>query len=311
MRRGPDGARRGAVLDPAVDTEVVLYDFRRPTKMARDHVRVLQMSLDTFARRLGTLLTSQLRVLCTFNLLAIEQQTYEEYIGGLATPTLLAPFTTKPLTGTSVLEFSVGTALSCVDHLLGGPGGTQPSRTLTDIESVLMRGLIEQMLGVLRYGLEPVAAIETELANLDFNPPFLQASGATDMMIITSFESRIGEASGVFTLCLPFASFFPRLQMRGAQRQLSAGEQLSARNSARQVRENLGDVALELALQFDPVRLSPAQIAELAPGDLIALPHRVTAPLSLRCGDATYTKAIVGREGTRLAGLVVDNSLEK
>ena len=40
------------------------YDFRHPTKLAREHVRLLQMAYETFARRLTTVLTSGLRQVC-------------------------------------------------------------------------------------------------------------------------------------------------------------------------------------------------------------------------------------------------------
>ena len=290
--------------------EIVLYDFRRPTKLARDHIRVLQMSYETFARRLGTLLTSSLRAVCQVNLLAIDQQTYEEYISGLDSPTLLAPMTISPLAGTGVFEISMTSALGCIDHILGGPGGPQPTRPLTDIETTLIRGLTEQILAVLRYALEPIVAIETDLGPLEFNPPFLQAAGSTDVMIVGSFELRIGSEVGLATLCLPFASIFPKLQAKQAQRVLTPSELLNAQHATRQLRDGLGTVPVEVSVQFEPVRLTPVQIVDLAPGDVVPLGHRVTAPLSVRCGGITYTHAIAGREGSRLAGLVV-NTTEK
>ncbi len=42
---------------------------------------------------------------------------------------------------------------------------------------------------------------------------------------------------------------------------------------------------------------------------MITLNHRVMTPLSVRCGEFVFTKAIPGREGNRLAGLVVDKKL--
>lgn len=299
------------MLDERESAEIVLYDFRRPTKLARDHIRVLQMSYETFARRLGTLLTSTLRSVCQVNLLAIDQQTYEEYISGLATPTLLAPTSIEPLSGTGVFEMSMTAALGCIDHMLGGPGGPQQTRTLTDIETTLIRGLLKQVFAVLRYALEPIAVIETDLGPLESNPPFLQAAGSTDVMIIGSFELRIGSEVGLATLCMPFASIFPKLQAKQAQRALTPGEQLNAQHATRQLRDGLGTVPVEVAVQFDPVRLTPMQVVNLAPGDVVPLRHRVTTPLSVQCGGVTFTHAIAGREGSRLAGLVVDMNLEK
>src|SRR4051794_14985433 len=120
---------------------VVAYDFRRPTKLSREHVRMLQMAFETFARRLTTVFTSGLRQVCQVTIIEINQQTYDEYVSGLATPTLLVPITLPPLEGTGVLELSLPVALAAIDHMLGGPGGTQQTRALTDIESGLFRGL--------------------------------------------------------------------------------------------------------------------------------------------------------------------------
>jgi flagellar motor switch protein FliM len=306
VRRHSEGARRGGLLTADDAANIVLYDFRRPTKLARDNIRVLQMSYETFARRLGTLLTSTLRAVCQVNLLAIDQQPYEEYISGLETPTLLAPMSIKPLAGTGVFEVSVTSALACIDHMLGGPGGAQATRTLTDIETSLFGSLMDQVLSVLTYALEPIVAVETSLGPIEFNPPFLQAAGSTDMMIVGSFEVRIGNEVGLATLCLPFGSLVPRLQTKRAQRPLSVGEQAAAQRATRQLEEGLGEVAVEICVQFEPVRLSPARIVDLSPGDVLPLAHKVTTPLSIRCGGVTYSHAIAGREGNRLAALVVD-----
>ena len=43
--RSPEGQGRSRRREPRT------YDFRRPTKLSRDHVRILQIALETFARR--------------------------------------------------------------------------------------------------------------------------------------------------------------------------------------------------------------------------------------------------------------------
>ena len=163
------------------------------------------MSYETYARRLTTLLTSGLRQLCQVSLVAIEHQSYEEYIASLAPTTVLSVLDMGPLPGTALFEFSVPTALACVDYLLGGPGGEQPTRQLTDLETGLLRNLIEQMLSVLRYALEPTIGADPVLRTLEFNPQFVQAAGATDGVIVGSFQMRVGNQVCVSTLCIPFA----------------------------------------------------------------------------------------------------------
>jgi flagellar motor switch protein FliM len=287
------------------------YDFRRPTKLSRDHVRALQMCYETYARRVTTLLTSGLRQLCQVNLVAIEHQSYEEYIATLAPTTILSVLDMGPLPGTALFEFSVPTALACVDYLLGGPGGDQPTRQLTDLESGLLRNLIEQMLSVLRYAVEPTIGFDPALRSIEFNPQFVQATGASDGVIVGSFQMRVGNQVCVSTLCIPFAALLPRLQVGKEGRAQTAGEQLAEQQAARQVRAALGNVPVEVSLSFQPVQLTPNEIVRLEPGDVINLRHRVTTPLVVQSGGITFAHALAGRQGSRLAGLVVGNDRRK
>ncbi len=288
----------------------VAYDFRRPTKLSREHVRALQMSYETYARRVTTLLTSGLRQLCQVSLVAIEHQSYEEYIASLESTTILSVLDLGPMPGTALFEFSVSTALACVDYLLGGPGGEQPTRQLTDLETTLLRGLIEQMLSVLRYALDPTLGAEPVLRSIEFNPQFVQAVSASDGVIVGSFQMRVGNQSCVATLCIPFASVQPRLQISNDRRSHTPAERKAAEQNAIQVRSALGGVPVDVSLSFEPIQLTPDQIVRLEPGDVITLKHRVTTPLAVESGGITFAHALAGRQGSRLAGLVVGDNRE-
>lgn len=269
------------------------------------------MSYETYARRVTTLLTSRMRQLCQVHLVAIEHQSYEEYIASLEATTILSVLDMGPVPGTALFEFSVSTALACVDYLLGGPGGEQPTRQLTDLETSLLRGLIEQMLSVLRYALEPTLGAEPVLRGIEFNPQFVQAVGATDGVIVGSFQMRVGNQTCVATLCIPFVSVQPRMQVSNDRRSKSPAERQAAAHNATQVRNALGGVPVDVALAFEPIKLSPEQIVRLEPGDVISLKHRVTKPLKVESGGVTFAYALAGRQGSRLAGLVVGNDREK
>ena len=56
------------------------FDFRRPNKFSRDHVRALQIVNETFARQFGTILSTTLRAVSTVTLAGVEQMTYDEYV---------------------------------------------------------------------------------------------------------------------------------------------------------------------------------------------------------------------------------------
>ncbi|WP_127783031.1 flagellar motor switch protein FliM [Rhodococcus sp. X156] len=289
----------------------VPYDFRRPAKLPREYMRGLQLSYETFGRRLGTLLTSGLRQLSTVNLVAIEHQTYEEYAAGLEPTTLMAVLDIAPLQGTAIFEMSVPTALGCLDYMLGGAGGEQPTRQLTDIEVTVLRTLLDQILAVLAYATEPTVGMTPTLRTLEYHPQFIQPVPAADTVVVASFEMRVGNQVCVATLCVPFASLQPRLQVGAEGAPQSAAERSSRERAARQVRSAMGNVPVDVSVAFRPLQLTPQEVIALVPGSVISLNHPVSTPLTVDAGGVTFAHALAGRQGTRLAGLVIGTPLEQ
>jgi flagellar motor switch protein FliM len=286
---------------------VVPYDFRRPAKLSRDDIRALQLSFDTFARRLTTQLTTGLRQVSVISLVGIEQRSYEEHIASLETPTILAVLGIDPLPGSAILEFSVPTALAAVDYMLGGAGGDQPTRSLTEIETVILRGLIDQMLAVLRYATEPTIGLEPTLHSIEYSPQFVQAASATDTMVVALFEMRLGNQSCLATLCLPLNSLLPRLRA-GQEKVPSEADKITHERHHRQLESALTGAPVEVSLRFEPARLTPGALANLAVGDVLPLNHRVNQPLTVSAGGTTFAYAMAGRQGNRLAGLIISST---
>jgi flagellar motor switch protein FliM len=222
--------------------------------------------------------------------------------------TLLVPLSVPPLAGTGVIEFSLPLALTAIDHMLGGPGGEQAPRTLTDIEITLIQGMLDQTISTLRYALEPIVAVTPSLGAIEYNPQFVQAAAGTDAVVVGDFELIIGNQQGRLSLCLPLVPLVPRLM---AQRPRSEGDSTDARAAeatARRLRDRLGDVPLDVSIRFSPLVLSPERILTLAEGDLVTLDHRAGAALTVQAGGISFGSAVAGRSGNRLAALIVDTA---
>lgn len=281
------------------------YDFRRPIKLSREHVRTLQICYETFARQYTTLLTSSLRVVSQVSLVSIQQLTYDEYISSLASPTILVSMSLDPMPGTGILEFSLGAGMAMIDHLLGGPGGEQPQRPLTDLEVPLLRGQLDRILDELRYALDPHVNVTPKLTGIEYNPQFVQACSAGDAVIVSSFEMRVGEEECLATVCLPFASVFPSLQGDGRDAELTAGQRRAREIAHRNVVAALGTAPIEVAVRFEGVRMRSEQIVGLQVGDVVQLNHPTHRPLAVSAADLTFAHAVPGNQGPRLACLVV------
>jgi flagellar motor switch protein FliM len=283
------------------------YDFRRPTKLSREHVRTLQIAYETFARQFATLLTTSLRVVSHVGLVSVEQLTYDEYVSALENPTVMATFTAEPLPGVGIVEIALPVTMSFVDHQLGGPGsGDQPGRPMTDIESMLVRGILDRALAEFRYAFESLVAVTPKLGAIEYNPQFLQIAAPSDTVVVASFEMKVGVAECLATLCIPFNSLLPRLQSAVGRGPLSAQQRAAREIAAVQMSNALEGAPLDVAVRFEPTKVRSEELIDLNVGDVIPLRHTSAQPLSVTAGDVHFAHAVPGSHGKRLACLVVD-----
>jgi flagellar motor switch protein FliM len=296
-------SRRGGGSGPAP------YDFRRPIKLSRDHIRTLQIAFETYARSCGTLLTTRLRVVSSVTLAAIEQLTYDEYVASLANPTVIAVVSIDPLPGTVLVELSSSATMAAIDHMLGGPGGPQPERPLTEVEMPLLRGLLERMLGELRYGFEQLVDISPKLKEIEYNAQFLRAHQPGDAVVIASFDMKIGSEECLASICMPFTTILPVLEKQETI-ELTPAERMLRDSSHRSLTAGLSAAPIDVAVRFHPIRMRTDDIVDLRPGDVVPLGHPTSLPLEVTVNGTVFAHAVPGNQGARLACLVVPSPTE-
>lgn len=285
------------------------YDFRRPIKLSRDHVRTLQIAFETYARSCGTLFTTRLRVVSSVNLASIEQLNYDEYVASLSNPTVIATVAIDPLPGIVLVEMSTAAVMTAIDHMLGGPGGGQPERPLTEVEMPLLRGLLERMLGELRYGFEALVDISPKLRDIEYNAQFLRAHQPGDAVVVASFDMKIGTEECVASFCLPFNTILPVLEKQETI-ELTPAERMMRDSAQRRLTAGLSAAPIDVAVRFQPIRMRTDDIVDLRPGDVVPLGHPTSLPLEVTVNETVFAHAVPGNQGARLACLVVPSPQE-
>ena len=301
----PPGARRRRKSGPQP------FDFRRPSKFSRDHARALQIVNETFARQFTTILSTTLRSVSQVAVSSIDHVSYDEYVRSSPELSFLAILNVDPLAGAGILQFPLDIAMAAIDRLLGGTGeGNQPLRALTDIESMLMRELIQRVLRELDYAFESLTKVSTSIVQLESNPQFAQVAAPSDMVVVATFDVRIGSKESTATLCLPFSALQPVLELTG-HAMFSDRKGTDVEESARAVAAGLAGVPVDVAVRFDPVTLTSSEILNLRVGDVLPLRHPVSSPLSVCAADRTCAYAVPGSKGRRLAFMTVEPDNDK
>src|SRR5713226_5674316 len=141
---GTTGGAIGAVgvMPTASERTIKLYDFRRPDRFSKEHIRAIQNIHETYARVTASSLSSYLRSPTTVSLSSIEQVVYDEYVHQLSNPTLVNLVELQPLAGRIVVEMNMNIGMAMLDRITGGAGQVNARRNeLTDIEMALLRSL--------------------------------------------------------------------------------------------------------------------------------------------------------------------------
>src|SRR5204862_7234608 len=109
--------------EEAEDSEkAVLYDFRRPDRIAEDQLRAIHLLHENFARNLASSLSAYLRAYVEVSLVAVEQLSFMEFTQSLPSPTSLIALGIKPFDGNAVLEINPMLVFPILEMLLGGAG---------------------------------------------------------------------------------------------------------------------------------------------------------------------------------------------
>jgi flagellar motor switch protein FliM len=282
------------------------FDFRRPNKFSRDHVRAFEIVHETFARQLSTVLATTLRAVAHVSLTSVEQLTYDEYVRSLPNPSYMVILSLNPLPGAIVLQLPLPITFAAIDRLLGGSGDAlSPKRPLTEIESNLMRGLMDRALRELEYAYETLVRVEAEVVQQEFNPQFAQIAAPSDMALAISFETRIGEKRGTSSLCIPFTTMQPVLESLASQQLFSDRANGDPDRWARSLDDALGAIRIELSVRFESVSLASQEIVALEVGDIVPLEHPTDLPLTVSVDNVPCYDVVTGRRGKRFACLVV------
>jgi len=259
------------------------YDFRRPNKFSKEHLRTLFMIHENYGRLVANFLSAYLRANIQVKIVSVGQMTYEDFILSLPTPTLMNVFTLEPLKGAAVLETNMSFIFPIIDLLFGGRGEmVDHNRELTEIELHVLRRLNSRILEQLSYSWSDIQGITPKLENMETNPQFTQAISPNETVAVVTLGTTVGQYEGLLNLCLPYMLLEPVISRLSASHWFAAGTEGEDRPDYRAVVEGiLAGVPVELIAYIGRTRLPVRDFIQLQVGDVITVDKAVGDELEL------------------------------
>ncbi len=293
---------------PVNDTrKIKIYDFKRPDKFSKEQIRTVSIMHETFARLTTTALSAQLRSMAHVHVASVDQLTYEEFIRSIPTPTTLAVINMDPLKGNAILEIDPSITFSIIDRLFGGQGqAAKVQRDLTDIEQSVMEGIIVRILANMREAWAQVIDLRPRLGQIETNPQFAQIVPPSEMVVLVTLETKIGDEEGMMNFCIPYITIEPIISKLSSQFWFSSVRRSSTTQYLNVLKEKLSTVDMDVVAEIGSINVPIRDVLSLRTGDIVRLSNvRVGDPLVINVGNKKKFFCQPGIIGKKMAVQVI------
>lgn len=288
--------------------KVKQYDFRRPSKFSKEHIRIFDMIHENFARALSTYLSGRVRSFASVNLASIDQVPYEEFIRSLPSPSFVVIFSAPEFTGNGVFEIGLELFYTILDLILGGPGIPSVKRTPSDIEISIMRKEVMNMLTTLAQAWTEIYNFSPMIESIENNPLFVQIAPSTEMVLLVSLSAVVGKTEGFVNICWPSSLIEPFLDKLTSRMWFAAKKQEKMEEASKELKSNALNMKLNVSAVLGRSILTVGEILDLEVGDVIRLDTHVGDDITILVQDQAKFRAQPGvykdRKAVKITGLI-------
>ncbi len=277
------------------EKQVKDYDFARPSKFSKEHLRTLVFISEHYARLLSTNLPVYLRKNVQVEVMHSEAATYQEFSNSLSNPVLLGVVNFAPLEGNVILELATGLGYAIVDRMLGGDG--QPlskSREFTEIEITIIERIMVICTNLLVEPWQSVQLLEPTLERIETNSQFAQFVTPNEMTSIITMSIKIGEVEGLMNICIPFAVLEPVIDKVNTKYWYSTTAETEEGTYREFLEETLQRAKIPVRAIMGRSAISVNDFIHLKPGDVIKVDTGIEDELDVYVGNIKKFSAIPG-----------------
>ena len=283
------------------------YDFKRPAKFSKEHLRTLEIIFEHYGRLLSTNLPVYLRKNIQVSVVNSEACTYSEFATALANPVLLAIVNFDPLGGNILFEIAANLGFAIIDRMLGGQGNPlEKNRDFSEIERTIIDKIIAVLVNLLREPWLNVTDINPYLERVETNPQFAQIIAPSEMIAIVTINVKIGDVEGLMNVCLPYFTLESVMDKLNTKYWFSTMKDNSGEQFGEHIETIVRKVEMPIRAVLGRSSITVNDFACLMPGDIIKLNNTVEDQLDVYVGSLRKFKALPGESKERYAVRVTE-----
>ncbi|MCI8693468.1 MAG: flagellar motor switch protein FliM [Lachnospiraceae bacterium] len=273
------------------------YDFSRPTKFSKEHLRTLEIIFEHYARLISTNLPVYLRKNVQVSVVGSEALTFNEFTNSLASPIIMGIVNFAPLNGSVIMELGINLGYAMLDRMLGGNGvPLDKNRDFSEIEQIIIEKILVMFTQLLRDPWKNVIDISPVLSRLETNSQFAQIIAPGDMVAIVTLNIKIGDVEGFMNICLPFFTLEDVMDKLNTKYWYSTMQENHDENYEAYIETLVRKVDVPIKAVLGTSVISVNDFINLQVGDCIRLNTGVDQDMNIYVGNIKKFTALPGAE---------------
>lgn len=277
------------------EKQVRNYDFGRPTKFSKEHLRTLEIIFEHYGRLISTNLPVYLRKNVQVTVASSETVTFNEFSNALSNPVILGIINFEPLNGNIIMDLATNIAYAMIDRMLGGTGqALDKARDFSEIEMTIIQRILIMMVGLLREPWRNVVDVSPVLQRVETNPQFAQIIAPNEMIAIVTLNLKIGDVEGFMNICLPFITLEDVMDKLNTKYWFSTMQENRDENFEDYIETMIRRVDIPIRAVLGKTVISVSDFMNLQVGDCIKLDTKVDNDMDIYVGNIKKFTALPG-----------------
>lgn len=289
------------------EKQVKNYDFARPSKFSKEHLRTLEIIFEHFGRLLATNLPAYLRKSVNVDIVNSEVVIYSEFSNALSNPVLLGVVSMKPLAGNMVMEMASNLGFAIVDRLLGGTGtALDKERDFSEIELTIIERIFSICVNLLKEPWENVIKVTPRLERIETNSQFAQIISPTETIAIITINLKIGDVEGLMNICLPYTLLEPVMDKLNTKFWFSNMQEKDPTMYGEVIENVISKTKVPIKAILGESKVNVSDFVNLQIGDIIKIDKKVDQELDVYVGNIKKFNALPGYFEDKYAVRITD-----
>ena len=302
LRALSDGELDVDEMKDAPEKPVKNYDFARPSKFSKEHLRTLEIIFEHDGRLLSTNLPVYLRKSIQVEVMSAEAVTYSEFSNALSNQVLLGVVDMEPLSGNIIIEVASNIGYASVDRMLGGSGNPlDKNRDFSEIELLIIERIVSVCVELLSEPWHNVLEIHPRLERIETNSQFAQFISPSEMIALVTLNLRLGDIEGLMNICLPFMTLEPVMDKLNTKYWYSSIKKDNEEEYTEAIQSLISRAPVPIKAHLGKSTVSIQDFTNLQIGDIIRLDTKVDKELDVYVGSIRKFTALPGASGKQYA----------